>query len=143
MTGLKRFTPLAAALVAAIAAYAPPAAAQSGDKVLIVYGDEPCPTSASGEEIVVCARKPERERYRIPEELRTTDQSKPANSSWASRASSFEYVGRSGTNSCTPSGNGGWTGCYGELMRKAKEEKRQNKIQERSEEALIRSKISD
>lgn len=51
-----------------------PAAAQedslgAGDEKvnqLIIYGDDPCPASASGE-ITVCARKAEAERYRIPE----------------------------------------------------------------------------
>ena len=36
---------------------------------LIVYGEDPCPQS-EGEEIVVCARRPESERYRIPKKLR-------------------------------------------------------------------------
>ena len=36
---------------------------------LLVYGDDPCPQS-QGDEIVVCARRPEAERYRIPKKLR-------------------------------------------------------------------------
>ena len=46
------------------------------------------------------------------------------NESWASRAQSMEYVGRSGTDSCSPVGGGGWTGCYAELVRKAREERK-------------------
>ena len=132
MTDSKRIIPWAAAFVLACAFQVAPAAAQSGERVLIVYGDDPCPTSASGEEIVVCARKPETERYRIPEELREGPPT-AANSSWASRASSFEYVGRSGTDSCSPSGAGGWTGCFTQLMRKAREEKKQAAEQRRAE----------
>jgi len=130
MTGFRLITPIAAAIMAAMAGYAGPAAAQSADRVLIVYGDDPCPTSGSGEEIVVCARKPESERYRIPKELRAPSPSS-ANASWASRATSIEYAGRSGTNSCSPSGAGGWTGCYGEILRQAREEKAQAKAEGR------------
>src|SRR3546814_14749889 len=47
-------------------------AAQAGSErvnLVIVYGDDPCPQS-QGSDIVVCARKGEEERYRIPEPLR-------------------------------------------------------------------------
>ena len=50
-------------------ANAAPVAATNGtpppDRIatLVVYGDDPCPRSA-GDEIVVCARRPENERYR-------------------------------------------------------------------------------
>lgn len=133
MTGMTRFFPLLAVAIAMPALQAPPAFAQSGERVMIVYGDDACPTSGTGEEIVVCARKPETERYRIPEELRSSGPITPANASWASRATSIEYVGRSGTDSCSPSGAGGWTGCYAELMRKAKQEKKAGVEQRREE----------
>ena len=97
------------------------ASAQRNEKVLIVYGNDPCPTS-NGEEIVVCARRPENDRYRIPEELR--ESAKTGVPAWSERAKSIEYVGRSGTNSCTPTGAGGWTGCWSELMRQAREERK-------------------
>ncbi len=113
---------LAALAAGATLLPAAPAAAQSGEKILIVYGDDPCPTS-NGEEIVVCARKPEGERYRIPEELREAAKDK-APPSWSERARNLEYVGRSGTNSCTPEGPGGWTGCWSKLMREAREERK-------------------
>lgn len=100
-----------------------PAQAQARDKVLIIYGDDKCPTS-NGEEIVVCARKPESERYRIPEELRESNL-KGRNATWADRASSIEYVGRSGAGSCSPTGPGGATGCFNRMMRQAREENRE------------------
>ena len=59
---------------------------------LIVYGDDPCPPSTD-DEIIVCARKPESDRYRIPENLRG-DPNDPANQAWANRATELEYVGR-------------------------------------------------
>jgi hypothetical protein len=90
---------------------------------LIVYGSDPCPPS-TGEEIVVCARRPETERYRIPENLREPEPD-PESESWAARAESLEYVGRSGIDSCSPVGPGGMTGCLTELIRRAREERRQ------------------
>ncbi|WP_238475316.1 hypothetical protein [Sphingomonas cavernae] len=87
---------------------------------IVVYGDDPCPPS-TGDEIVVCARKSENERFRIPENLRgnPTD---PARDSWVNRAERLEYVGRSGIGSCTPTGSGGASGCFNQLMRQAREE---------------------
>ena len=44
-----------------------PAQAEPPQRItnLLVYGDDPCP-KGEGDEIVVCARRPESERYRIP-----------------------------------------------------------------------------
>ena len=95
-----------------------PALAQS-TKVseIIVYGTDPCPRSTD-DEIVVCARKPESERYRIPERLRQGGalQSRQA---WAARAKQFEIVGRTGVNSCSAVGPGGFTGCTEQLINQA------------------------
>src|SRR5688572_11619833 len=93
------------ALVAATAAVAlapAPAAAQdeAGDRVntVIVYGEDECPQS-TGDEIVVCARMEESERYRIPEALRQS--SDPANEPWASKVLAYEAVGSFGPLSCS------------------------------------------
>jgi hypothetical protein len=91
--------------------------------LVIVYGDDACPPS-NGDEIVVCARKDEQERFRIPEDLRG-DPNAPANQAWGERARSIEYVGASGTNSCSPTGGGGFTGCFNQIAQKAKAEHRQ------------------
>lgn len=98
--------------------------ASDTDKVttLVVYGDDPCPRS-SDEEIVVCAREPESERYRIPKRLR---RAKPdaAERSWGDRVQVLEMVGRQGTpNSCSPIGSNGQTGCLTQFMRQAREER--------------------
>ena len=69
---------------------------------VIVYGTDPCPRSTD-DEIVVCARKPEEERYRIPERLRQGG-SLQSRQSWAARAKQFEVVGRTGINTCSPVG---------------------------------------
>ena len=90
---------------------------------IIVYGTDPCPRSTD-DEVVVCARKPETERYRIPERLRSGGalQSRQA---WAARARSFEVVGRTGTNSCSAVGPGGQTGCLQQMIDQARAEQRE------------------
>ncbi len=107
----------AAAIAAgALALGAAPASAQSNQRVteIVVFGTDPCPRSTD-DEIVVCARKPEAERYRIPERLREGG-SLQSRQSWAARARSFETVGATGINSCSPVGPGGYTGCLQQLI---------------------------
>ena len=87
---------------------------------LIVFGDDPCPTSTANE-ITVCARKDESERYRIPEILRESQS--PENDAWNNRVLAYETVLDSGTLSCSPAGAGGWTGCTGQMIQQAYAEK--------------------
>ena len=116
----------AVSAIAAMAALAPLAAAQdqSSDKVntVIIYGNDACPKS-TGNEITVCARLAEEERYRIPENLRESDS--PANQSWASKVESFETVGDFGPLSCSPFGAGGELGCTAKMIKQAYAEKKQ------------------
>ncbi|MET0372282.1 MAG: hypothetical protein ABW039_13015 [Sphingobium sp.] len=101
---------------------APPATPGSERvNLVIVYGQDSCPPS-QGDDIVVCARKGEEERYRIPEPLRG-DPNQPSHQAWGERVKSMEYVGKSGTESCTPVGGGGTTGCFAQLARMAKLER--------------------
>ena len=110
---------IAATLLAPLGLPATPAVAQrnTNEQVLVIFGDDTCPRDT------ICVRRSEGERYRIPQELRRIEPSAQSNS-WAARARSMEYVGASGTNSCTPSGAGGWTGCYAQILRQAREERR-------------------
>lgn len=115
-----------AALLAAAGSSAPLAAqAQDGgtEKVnaLIVYGEDPCPQS-TGDEITVCARKPEAERFRIPQGLRQTPSA--TSEAWNNKVVAYETVGRTGTQSCSPVGPGGWTGCSSKLIDAAYAEKK-------------------
>lgn len=106
---------------------APAAFAQdSGERVnqLIIYGDDPCPASTDGE-ITVCARKSESERFRIPAPLRPSGDLQK-NEAWNNKVLAYETVGRSGTQSCSPVGAGGWTGCSSKLISNAYAEKRES-----------------
>lgn len=109
----------AAAIALAVLAVTPVAAQEGGgDKVrmVIVYGDDAAPT-AQGDEIVVVARMPEADRFRIPENLRYSDN--PANQAWINRVEKLEFVGNFGTLSCSATGVGGSTGCTQEMIRNA------------------------
>ena len=126
---MKRLVPFALALAAGAGAAVDAVAQSSGNSgrrisQIIVYGNDPCPVS-SPDEIVVCARRPEDDRYRIPEPLRG-DSRVGDNESWAANARSLEYVGRTGIQSCSPVGPGGFTGCWAEMMRQAREDRRTN-----------------
>lgn len=115
----------ATALAGAALFPATPAAAQRDPKVLIIYGNDKCPTS-NGEEIVVCAHKPEGERYRIPEELRDSAKNAPP-PNWMDRATELQYVGQRGAASCSADNGGGWTGCWSKLMQQARAERKDEK----------------
>lgn len=118
----RSLAPIAIAALALAGAPAPAFAQDAGEKVnqLIVYGDDPCPAS-TGDEITVCARKAESERFRIPEPLRTSPA--PQNDAWNNRVVAYETVGRTGAMSCSPTGPGGSTGCLQQLIDKAYAEK--------------------
>jgi len=92
---------------------ASPAYAQlNNDRILTVFGDDPCPKDT------ICVRAPESERYRIPQRFRQSTVIAPENQSWAARAQSTLDAGAAtGLGSCTASGPGGWTGCYQKQMR--------------------------
>lgn len=121
---------LAAATLSAAAFIALPAAAQDdapasgGDKItqVIVYGDEACPVGAD-DEILVCATLPEADRYRVPEIFRG-DPLNPKNQAWTQRVLALQRTGRFGTDSCSPSGLGGFTGCMGQMIDSAYAERR-------------------
>jgi len=91
---------------------------------VIVYGNDPCPAPSNDpNEITVCARYSEADRYRIPPNLRDNPND-PRNQSWANRATELAYVGRTGTESCSTSGPGGFTGCLNQIINHAEAERR-------------------
>jgi hypothetical protein len=91
---------------------------------LVTYGDEDCPP-AQGDEIVVCARLPESERYRIPEPLREKKVDSVGGMSWASHVESYDNVARlSRPDSCSSVGSYGFSGCAAKALRDWFEERR-------------------
>jgi hypothetical protein len=119
----------ATAAAAAGAALLPAAAVAQQDSIseVIVYGSDPCPRS-SNNEVVVCARKPEAERYRIPEKLRAGGP-RQTRDAWANKARALETVGSTGTFSCSPVGPSGYTGCLTQVINQAKRERREQSEQ--------------
>jgi hypothetical protein len=90
---------------------------------IIVYGNDPCPRSTD-DQVVVCARRPEAERFRIPEKLRPSG-SRQETEAWARKSRVLETVGSTGINSCSPVGPGGYTGCLTQVIRQAREQRQQ------------------
>lgn len=132
---MKRLLFLAATAAAATLLPTTPAAAQRDWAVKDVYGSDPCPTS-NGEEIVVCRRLPDSERYRIPKDLRDAAKGEGP-PGWRERVQALEYVGSSGTDSCSPEGAGGWTGCWSRIMREARaDRKARREADKKVEQAL-------
>ena len=120
--------PLAALFLAGSLA-ALPAAAQDADtsaaekiNQVIVYGNDKCEAS-SADEIVVCNRFKEEDRYRVPQIFRGGSVLDPRNQAWANKVVALERVGRFGTDSCSPTGLGGFTGCTQQLVAGAKAER--------------------
>ena len=112
-----------AATMPALIAPTPALAQKSKVSEIIVYGTDPCPRSTE-DEVVVCARKPEADRYRIPERYRQSG-TRQQRESWANRATAFETYGRTGINSCSPVGPAGFTGCTQQLIYQAFKERQE------------------
>ena len=114
-----------AALLSLAAAFPSPALAAdppARQSTLVVYGNDPCPSSGADNDVVVCARRPEEERYRIPRRIR---EHQPLESSWASRVDALEEEGRVGRpNSCSVVGSNGFTGCTSQMIRQWYAERR-------------------
>jgi hypothetical protein len=120
-----------AAILLGITTVSAPALAQKTQRYVEVYGDDACPMG-SDNEVVVCAKKPESDRYRIPERLRSPTAT-PATETSAARAEALQGIGESGsgargTGSCSPAGGNGWTGCWAEQIRRAKAEKQSDEL---------------
>lgn len=86
--------------------------------VLVLYGNERCPTNQDGEEIVVCERRGADEQFRVPKELREFVVTQE-NRSWAARSQEVlnEGVGANTIGSCSTVGPGGQTGCFAQQAR--------------------------
>lgn len=83
---------------------------------LVVYGNDACPQPRDENEIVVCARRPEEERYRIPPALRASRERRH-DTAWGTAVAQLEreqaYTRPGG---CSPVGSFGQTGCQQMFM---------------------------
>ncbi|MDB5737040.1 MAG: hypothetical protein JWO65_708 [Sphingomonas bacterium] len=132
---------LLAALAVPVAARAetpPPAPAQTAANVptnesktisIVVYGSDPCPPSTNGD-IVVCARQPESERYRIPKRFRGKKQEPAANNAWGNKVRADEDASRTAAglpDTCSAVGSGGQSGCFAHFQSQMATQRRQQK----------------
>jgi hypothetical protein len=125
MTRLMITLAATAAATAGFAVIPAPAEAQQNSVAeIIVYGADPCPRSTD-DQVVVCARRPEGERYRIPEKYRPSG-TRQQTEAWANKAKVIETVGATGINSCSPVGPGGYTGCLTRVIKEAREQRKQS-----------------
>lgn len=119
-----------AALVVPIAAQADAADPPKRVESVVVYGNDPCPKQ-NPDEIVVCARQPESERYRIPERFRGQKrQESPASNAWANKVRANEESSRVAgglPNTCSAFGTGGQTGCFDQMQNQYHAERQQQK----------------
>jgi hypothetical protein len=90
-----------------------------------VYGDDSCSKPSSDNEIIVCVKLNEAERFRVPEILRGNPNA-PENQAWATKIESISRISKFGTDSCSPSGLGGFTGCTQQLIDTAMAARRQD-----------------
>ena len=99
--------------------------------VLVLYGNERCPTDREGNEVVVCEHRSAAEQYRVPKELREF-QVTPENQSWARQAQGTLAAG-TGVNSigsCSVVGPGGQSGCF---LQAARADRAENKARKQAE----------
>jgi hypothetical protein len=119
MTKLMLTLTAGAAAIGGLAVRPAPAAAQATNEV-IVYGNDPCPRSTDST-VYVCTRRPENQRYRIPETLRESG-TRQQRQAWANKSRQIMTAGATGIGSCSAVGPGGSSGCLIQEIRRAKQE---------------------
>lgn len=90
-----------------------------------VFGQDACPV-AKADEIVVCKRLPEGDRFRLPPRFRKAEET-AGNTAWATRVETMDEIGRRDggvPNSCSVVGSAGQTGCTQEAIRRWYAERR-------------------
>ncbi len=81
-------------------------------KIVEVFGTDPCPKSTDPDEIIVCSRRPDEDRYRIPPAVRSDVQALAPNVANRRNLLGDDAGGAGGgIGSCSAVGPGGGTGC--------------------------------
>ena len=94
------------------------------ERIVTVFGSDPCPKASDANEIVVCSRRPDEERYRIPPTVRTGVGARPGISARRKALLGSATGGAGGSiGSCSPVGPGGGTGCNQAMQDAYREEK--------------------
>ena len=119
MTKLMLTLAAGTAAIGGFAVLPAPVAAQANNEV-IVYGNDPCPRSTDST-VYVCTRRPETQRYRIPETLRESG-TRQQRQAWANKSRQIMTAGATGIGSCSAVGPGGSSGCLIQDIRRAKQE---------------------
>jgi hypothetical protein len=125
---------VAGALIGSGLAAALPAAAQQAQQAqqrtreIVVFGTDPCPRSTD-DEVVVCARRPEKERYRLPEALRPAGPPQ-LSQSWSARSKALATIGQTGPGTCSGVGPGGDFGCATKEIERGVAERREQDSQD-------------
>lgn len=82
-------------------------------KLVTVYGTDQCPKQVDPDEIIICVRKPDEDRYRIPPSVRVDTKADGAFEGSNRKALLGDASGGAGggIGSCSAVGAGGGTGC--------------------------------
>ena len=118
---ITRSTAIAFTLAVSLGAFAAPADAQRRQRVIEVFGNDRCPEGGT-DEIVICKRLGEDERYRIPTQFREPTAADATTQE--ARVNEMVAAGRTGADSCSPVGPTGFTGCFVQQVRNNRAEKR-------------------
>lgn len=139
MMGLLAATPAAAQQAGPVLAGTPAPAPKAGEVakgapvngVLVLYGNQRCPTDNAGNEVVVCERRSAAEQFRVPKELREF-QITPENQAWAAKAQGTlaEGTGANSIGSCSVVGPGGQSGCFLQQARADRAANNERKVEE-------------
>ena len=92
---------------------APADTSQPRQRLVTVFGTDACPKSSDPNEIVVCTRRPDEERYRLPPAVRTADGKPQSPFSKNRKLLLGDSTGGAGggIGSCSAVGPGGASGC--------------------------------
>jgi len=92
---------------------------------LMVYGNDACPEPETPDEIVVCGRLPEKDRYRIPKDLREKKQDDVPATAWTTQMEMLNQDMRyTRPDSCSVVGSYGQSGCFQQRIDQWRAERR-------------------